>query len=191
MRAASAAVWTALYTADWASQCREQAADRHLPALYGSGAAVVVHHLGTCCSKRPFSSHCRSRRPWRDFLQGCLTFCLGLTAAGGDAVRSFYRCKVDFYAGLRINKARRGPASFCGVRWSLCSNVKISKTVILPGCQTKTSAPSVQGCSRCAAVACVCLCVEVCARLRCASTKLCRINAAFTDSRKLVNVARL
>lgn len=68
---------------------------------------------------------------------------------------------------------------------SLFKRDRSDKTVILPGCQTTTSAPCVQRCSRCAAVACVCLCVNMCARLRCASTKLRRINAAFTDSRKL------
>ena len=77
-RSASAA---ARYAADWAGRCRRSgaAAEGHPPAGYGSGAAVVeVHPRGSCCSKRPFSSHCRSRRPWRsDFLRSSLTSCLG------------------------------------------------------------------------------------------------------------------
>lgn len=82
---ASAAVWAAGYTADWARQRRD--ADRHPPVVYGSGAAVVeVHSRGTCCRRRPFSSHSRSRRPWSDFPRGSLTFCLRMPAAGGDAV---------------------------------------------------------------------------------------------------------
>lgn len=117
-RTASAAVRAARYTADWACQCRAQASDRHPPAAYGSGAEVVeVHPPGMCCSKRPFSSHGRSRRPWSDFLQGYLTFCLGLAAAaaaaaagGGDAhSESFYRCKMDLCAGPQSPQGSAGP----------------------------------------------------------------------------------
>lgn len=96
LRVSDTSLWTykylknARYTADWASQCREQAADRHPPGVYGFGAAVVdFHPPGTCCSKRPSLSHGWSRRPWSDFLRGYLTFRLGLAAsaaAGGDAV---------------------------------------------------------------------------------------------------------
>ncbi|KAK5899508.1 hypothetical protein CesoFtcFv8_008984 [Champsocephalus esox] len=103
-------------TADWAGQCRARAADRHPPAVYGSGAAVAeVHPRGTCCTKKPSSRPGRSCRPWRDFLQGCLTFCLGMAAAGW----SFGQCKVDLCAGLSVHKARKGQESFCCVTHSL------------------------------------------------------------------------
>lgn len=55
---------------------------------------------------------------------------------------SFRRCEVGLSSGLRIQTARMGLGSLCGVRNSLLSNVTKSKTVILiAGCQAKTSAP--------------------------------------------------
>lgn len=78
----SGSVCSARYRADSASECRD--ADRHPPAVCGSGASVVEVHLrGTCCWMRPFSNQSRSRRPWSDFLRGSSTFCLGMPAAAG------------------------------------------------------------------------------------------------------------
>lgn len=93
----------------------------YLPAVYGSGAAVLeVHPRGRCCRMRPFSSHSRSHRPWSDFLRSSLTFRLGLLllALGWKAVR-----RGSLSRGVKIQTARRGLASLRGVTGSLNTNV--------------------------------------------------------------------
>lgn len=59
--------------------------------------------------------------PWHS-VSGCL-----LLEATRSARVLFSRCKVDRCTGLRIQTARHGPVSWCGVRDSLLSNVTDSK----------------------------------------------------------------
>ncbi len=99
----------------------------------------------------------------------------------------FCRCKVDFCAGLRIQKARRGPGSFCGSqRQSVIKRDKIYKHSDSSRLSNQNE-PSLR--SRDAPgvllYACVSMCVETWTRIRCASPNLRRINAAFVDSREL------
>ena len=174
------------------------AADGHPPAGYGSGAAAAeVHPRGSCCSKRPFSSHCRSRRPWRsDFLRSSLTSCLGADCSWRRRGQRGVLLPVQGGSVWRASESGR----LCGardhsaaVRHSLVANVthrekKASGSVSWLSHQKKT-----QRCLRpgmlpvcCCVPACVwvCMCVEAWTRLRCASPKLRRINAAFTDGRE-------
>lgn len=113
----------------------------YLPAVCGSGAAVAeVHPPERCCWKRPFSSHIRSRRPWSDFLRSSLTFRLELwpLAVGCDAVR-----RGSPSRGLKIQTARRCPASLCGFTGSLKTNVPSRQC----GCSLLKPRRALQGCS--------------------------------------------
>lgn len=149
-----------------------KARTRHPPAVYGSGAAVVVvRPQETCCSKKPFSNHGRSRRPWTDILPGYLPFCLGLTAASAAARRgcgaagegSFCRCKVDICAGPQSPKGSAGPRiilrrhSQSVIRRDLGENSDSSRLA-----KPNRALPPFRGCSRCVAVlpASVCVCGE-------------------------------
>lgn len=146
---ASTAVSAPAYTPDWTSQCREQLAYRHPPAVYGSGAAAAVLPRGLCCLTRPFSSLGRSRRPWSDFLRGSLTFCRGV-AAGGDAV-SVGPLAGAGWASLRaLESTRLGRARDHSAAPLMIGCVTKACGVMLIASQSKANAPSAQGCRLCA-----------------------------------------
>lgn len=157
----------------------------------------VVHPRETCYRRRPFSGQSRSRRPWRDFLRGFLTFCLGMPAAaaaaaataGCDRLRARVLLPVqdESLCGAsesgRLAGTRHGGAVSQPVRSPTRHNLIQLDVHCRLSNQDERSNP--QGRCRCDA-ACLraCMCMKTGARIRCASPKLRRINASFTDCRK-------
>lgn len=189
-RTASAAVRDARYTADWASQCRESRlrTDTHLPYT------VLVQRwwrstLGGRVARRGhFQVTVGAAAPGVTFFGATWHSVSGWLLLEAVSEGSFCRCKVDLCAGLRIQKARRGPGSFLQrQRQSVMRRDKIYKYSDSSRLSNQNErslrsrdAPGVLLC------ACVSMCVETWTRLRCASPKLRRINAAFTYSRELL-----